>query len=207
MPGPVRRKSTKAVAIDPTKQEQAGPIPAAIVADKRDTLPRRLTKLALIVAVIVLLGYVINGQIDTHRQLKSARHDRDVLIDDVTRLARIMGRQGFDLRALRQAIIDQNKILRRAGLPTIPVPPLTSEGGGAHDGGQSSTPRSHPSESASPSSHPSHHPPSNQPGPSPSHPVVICLPVVHCITPGGLRQLTVLDWEAILARAMLEDTP
>lgn len=201
MPGP--RKKASGAAIDPAKQSQAGPIPAEIVKDRRDTAPRRLTKLALAVAIIILLGWIINGQIDTHRQLHQAERDRSALIDDVTHLARIMGKQGFDLRALRQAIIEQNKILRANGLETIPVPPITSEQGrgGNHpqshgDGSNSSQP---------PSSPPSSKPPSQSPSPTSSPPVIICLPVVHCVTPGLLEGMTVLDWERVLAQAIVEN--
>jgi hypothetical protein len=183
------------------KQNQAGPIPAEIVRDRRDTLPKRLAKLGLAILVCVLLGWVINGQIDTHRQLHRAERDRSALIEDVTHLARIMGKQGFDLRALRQAIIEQNKILRANGLETIPVPPLTSE----PNGGGSSSP--HPSQRSLPPSHQPSSPPSQKPTPkpSPSHPVIICLPVVHCVTPGLLEGMTVLDWERVLVSAIVVD--
>lgn len=205
-----RRDITSVSAVvDPDAQEQvAGLIPAEIVSDRRDTLGKRLAKLGLAVLIAVLLGWAVNGIISTNHRLGQAERDRTTLITDVTRLARIMGRQGYDLRALRRAIRDQNKILRAAGLPTIPVPPLTSEGGGApRGGGPSSTPRSQPPSSAPPSSPPPHQTssPTAKPSPSSSPPIVICLPVVHCIAPGALEHMTVLDWEARLMQAYVSD--
>jgi hypothetical protein len=201
-----------AAVVDSRAQEAvAGPVPAEVVSDRRDTPARRMSKLAFIVAAIVLLGFIANGIINTEQRLHRAEHERSVLIQDITRLVHAVQRQDVDLRALRQAIIRQNKILRRAGLPTVPVPTLTSEGGGApRGGGQSSTPRSQPPSSAPPSSRPTSHPSSHSPSPHPSpssSPVArVCLPVVGCIPRVALAHMTVLDWEAILVRLVVEDT-
>lgn len=198
-----------AAVIDPEAQEQiAGPIPAAVVADHRDTRTRRLAWLGLAVLAIVLLGWVLNDIHDAKHDLHQAKIDRSVLIHDVTALARVMERQGIDLTNLRVAIIQQNKILRKAGYKPIPVPTLTNEGGGAHPGGgHSSTPRSQSPSSAPPSSRPTHSPPppSHSPRPRPSpRPIVICLPIVGCVPPSALRQMTVLDWQTILVTAVVE---
>lgn len=197
----VRRRSVAVVDSD-AQERIAGPVPAEIVADRRDTRAKRLVLLSFLVVGVVMIGWGLN-------QLLSAQHDRTNLVKGVRQLVVIIKDQNHDLRDLRQVVIQQNKILRRHGLPTIDVPLPTSEGGGARGGGSSPSPRSHPS-SAPPSSRPSQHPtprPSHRPTPRPTPtptptkppppPVKICLPIVGCVPPDGAARADGIDWWAI----------
>jgi hypothetical protein len=192
--------------VDAKAQERiGGPLPATIVGDKRDTRTKRLAWLGLAIVAIVLLGSGLNGIRSTNHRLHRAEAERAILIREVESLAATLHEQGIDLRALRQAIIKQNAILRQQGLDPIPVPSLTSEGGGASNGGrQSSTPRSPSPPGAPPPSPRPTHSPSAPPRPSPCPSPLVCLPQVGCLPRLVLQHMTVLDWETILQAALAE---
>lgn len=157
----------KVVAVDPTLP----PVEAEIVADKRDTLGKRLGTLAIVLLVLFFSigGYVRSAQ--NGRQLTRAAQDRSELIQSVKDLTRSNRAQTAYILLLRKALKEQNEILREAGFKTVRVPP---PGPGVFQPGDPNNPNNpnpQPSPGTSPSSHPTNKPspkPSRTPTPSPS---------------------------------------
>lgn len=178
-----------------------GALPAQIVGDDRDTLLRRLTIAAFIVLGVMFLAMIYEGVTQQGHRLRTAEHERSALISAVQTLTTDVNNNAADLRAMRKVLQRQNAILKAAGLTPATIPSLRSGGGGASDGGQSSTPRSQPTPNASPSSSPHSSPssrPSPSPQPSPSPVVEVCIPGLPCIRPSravASSDLWAVHWE------------
>lgn len=181
------------------------PVPATIVADNRDTRPKRVIQVVLGIVIVALVGRVVQFEINRAAASVKAEQERATLITAQAELAdalhtiagnvtddgTILQRYGHDLRALRRVIQQQNTDLIAAGLVPVHIPRLgNQDGGGGAPAGSPSTPRSHPTGSAPPPSpHPSSHPsphPSGHPthAPPTPHPVqtTIChLPIIGAI--------------------------
>jgi len=167
---PPRKKENSAVPADVVEVDPSLiPIPAAIVEDKRNTLGKRLGAFAII---ILLLFFAIGGYISSAQNnslLHRAAKDRTALIDGEHKLVKSNQRlvksnkaQSDLIRKLQQAIREQNKILREAGLETVPVPsksPSTSSSGPSSNPSHNPQPKPKPSHSPHPHPHPTHSPP------------------------------------------------
>lgn len=98
------------------------PVPATIVADSRRLLGRRLGIFAL---ALLLLFFVINAYIQSVRNgeaLQRASKDRSSLVKSIERNSKTLEAQTTLIKQLQTAIRIQNKLLRDAGIKTVPVP-------------------------------------------------------------------------------------
>jgi hypothetical protein len=152
------------------------PVRAEIVKDSRDTTLRRLVIVAFFLIVLAFMAIVYRQSQDNHDAINSLRG----LVKDQTHQIRLLRRANGDLRTV---IIKQNRTLREAGLPGIPVPvepPGSFNSGGGGTNRQGPPPQSQPSQSPHPSPRPSPHPhphPSPHPSPHPTPtPTGICVP-------------------------------
>lgn len=158
------RKAVDAKVVD--VDHKVEPIDAVVVADKRNTLGRRLGAFAL---VLLVLFFTINGYIQSAKngdKATKANHKIDKLIDINHNLSKTVAGQTELIKELQDSQRKQNHILAKHGLRTTPVPgesPSESPSGPANN--SANHPQSHPNPSHSP--HPKPHP-SKTPKPPPS---------------------------------------
>jgi len=99
----------------------AGPIPAMVVGDRRDFFGKRLGQFAL---ALLVLFFVIASYIQSARNgvlLERASQDRSELISSLEKATATIDRQNVELNDLRSAVSEQNRLLRDAGIPTVPI--------------------------------------------------------------------------------------
>lgn len=198
-PGGHKNVTSAAAIIDsPAQEKTAGPVPAEVVANRRDTFWRRLPVYALI---LVVLYFVISSQIqsaqngdDLHKSLAA----QGKLLKTVQRDEGYVILASQYIGAQAKVIKEQNARLKAHGLPTIPLPPPPTppavskrahqavNGGGSPSSQPSASPQSGHSP-ASPTARPSTTPTAN-PTPTKTATPVVCVrtPILgkKCIPPG-----------------------
>jgi hypothetical protein len=172
------------------------PLPAEIVSDARDTWPRRVPIIALI---LILLYFSIGGQIQSAQngaQLDKSLTAQQQLLKTVHRDETYVILASRYIQLLRHTHKVQNQRLRKHGLKTVPLPkpptpPPVSDEAHRISEGRSPSPQPSPSRTrhSHPSPKPSHHP---SPSASPTRTPILCTdkdtPVIgrRC-TPIGAR--------------------
>jgi outer membrane biosynthesis protein TonB len=139
------------------------PMPARVVADDRDTFWKRLSMVGL---VLVLVFFSANGYIQSARNAHLARDaakEAGATHDDFKAYRHT---QKDYNRRLLEALREQNDKLRKAGLPTQPIPEQQPKTASSSQG------QAHPSPRPQTSPAPTHRPkprPSHSPSPKPTH--------------------------------------
>lgn len=151
---------------------------------------------------LIILFFAINGYIQSSSNnslLHTAARDRSHLVQTVSDLTEANKRQSNVVKGLKTAIINQNKILRKAGLKTTNISNVFSNANPTQPTPtpiQSSTsPKPTPvvTHTSKPKPQPSHtptHKPSTKPSPSPKTPVkkitkTVCQLLGVCILKGS----------------------